>query len=514
VVLGGKAVGNVVVCYSQVPPGCEEEPFLAEEASLLENIAEAVSRAVAVHQARQRIQEYQARLRSLASELALTGERERRRIAQELHNEIGHKLASIKFKLADATGQADPALLNLVESTIESSRNLTFQLSPPVLHELGLGAAMEWLAHQLEVNFGIPCEFSDDRAPKPLGEDLRVELFQAVRELLANIGKHSGASQAAVQAWVTEDTLWIKVTDNGCGFDLEEQRRSNIENLGWGLFGIHERLGHLGAEVEIKTAPSQGTVVTLCAPLGAADAGFQPKGTHALEPAGEQVEKPKIRILLVDDQPLTRAGLCALLEKEPDLHVVAEAADGEQAVVLAAEHEPDVVVMDVAMPKLNGIEATAAIRKQNPEVKVIGLSMHADGQYILEMLRVGATGYLLKDCAQDDLAQSIRVVQANLTFLSPGLADNVATKYIKGKAPAESADADEDPVLRSLTKREVEVLRLLAGGLNTKQIAAELKVSVKTVETHRQHVMEKAGTNSVAALTRFAIRHGLVDLDD
>jgi DNA-binding NarL/FixJ family response regulator len=164
--------------------------------------------------------------------------------------------------------------------------------------------------------------------------------------------------------------------------------------------------------------------------------------------------------------------------------------------------------MDVAMPEVNGIEATRKITAKHPEIKVIGLSMHADGQYVLEMLRAGATGYLLKDCAQKDLAQAIRVVQANLTFLSPGLANNVVKNYVEGQEAAEPAKAQD------LTPRETQVLALLARGLNTKQIAQELNVSNKTVETHRQHIMEKLGDNSIAGLTRYAIRQGLVELDD
>jgi DNA-binding NarL/FixJ family response regulator len=169
--------------------------------------------------------------------------------------------------------------------------------------------------------------------------------------------------------------------------------------------------------------------------------------------------------------------------------------------------------MDVAMPEMNGIEATRRIVEADPEIKVIGLSMHSDGQYVLEMLRAGATGYLLKDCAQEDLAQAIRIVQANLTFLSPGLADSVARDFVgpRGSAAAETAEAAEQAP--ELTPRERQVLVLMAEGLTTKQIASELEVSVKTVESHRQHIMEKLGDNSIAGLTRYAIQRGLIDLN-
>ena len=506
----GAELGSVRVCYRPGFPGDEVQPFLVEEARLLENIAEAIKRVVLTYRARARISEYQSRLRSLASELALTGERERRRIAQELHNEIGHNLALLKFKLGEQRGslpdESLEQLLSVLETTIQATRTLTFELSPPVLHELGLGAALEWLAHQLEANYGIACRFHDDRQPKPLSDDLRVELFQAVRELLTNTGKHSRATSARLRAWVDGGELNIEVSDDGTGFDPEKQRREPA-GLGWGLFGIRERLAHLGARMELDTAPGRGTSVLLTAPLGEAlPAAASPVAVS--QPAAAAAPARTIRILLADDQQLTRAGLRSLLEREPDLQVVAEAGDGQQAVKLAGEQQPDVVVMDVAMPELNGIEATRRIIATSPDVKVIGLSMHSDGQYVLEMLRAGATGYLLKDCAQEDLAQAVRIVQANLTFLSPGLAGAVVRDFVE-PAAGEGVPAGAP----ELTPREVEVLTLLAQGQATKEIAHTLGVSVKTVETHRQHIMEKLGETSVAALTRFAIQRGLVKLD-
>ncbi len=505
----GEELGSVRVCYRPGFPGQIEQPFLVEEAHLLENVAETIKRVVLNYRARARIGEYQSRLRSLASELALTGERERRRIAQELHNEIGHSLALLKFKLGEQRGLLPDAvleqLLSVLETTIQATRTLTFELSPPVLHELGLGAALEWLAHQLEANYGIACRFQDDCQPKPLSDDLRVELFQAVRELLTNTGKHSRAASASLRAWVDEGELVIEVSDDGAGFDPENQRRE-AAGLGWGLFGIRERLAHLGARMELDTAPGRGTRVVLTAPLGDAPPTAA-SSALAGQPSATFAPARTIRILLADDQQLTRAGLRSLLEREPDLQVVAEAGDGKQAVELVREQQPDVVVMDVAMPELNGIEATRRIIAASPEVKVIGLSMHSDGQYVLEMLRAGATGYLLKDCAQEDLAQAVRIVQANLTFLSPGLAGAVVHDFVEPSVELPAAGAPE------LTPREIEVLTLLAQGQATKEIAYSLGVSIKTVETHRQHIMEKLGETSVAALTRFAIQRGLVRLN-
>jgi len=174
---------------------------------------------------------------------------------------------------------------------------------------------------------------------------------------------------------------------------------------------------------------------------------------------------------------------------------------------LACDLKPDVVVMDVAMPGLGGIEATSKITEQLPETKVIALSMHTDGQFVLEMLRAGAVGYLLKDSAQEDLARSIRMVKSQLTFFSNGIASNVISNYIQQMSVSGTAKPGV------LTPREQEVLKLLAEGLLTKQIADRLGVSIKTVEAHRQHIMEKLGMQSVAELTKYAIRSGIVKLE-
>ena len=506
----GEAIGFVEVGYREAVPGQGGEPFLAEERHLLDSIAERAGAVVAHYRAKERITEYQAQLRSLASELALTSERERRQIAQELHDQIGQNLAAIKFKLGLlAQTSQDKELtesLVLLERTIQSSRNLTYELSPPVLHELGLCAALEWLVHQLRANFGIAGQFFDDLQPKPLSDDLRIVLFQAVRELLTNVGKHSRANMARVTAKVVGGELCLEVNDDGVGFDPAQHRALRQGANGMGLFSVRERMAHLETRMEIVSAPGRGTRVILHAPL--LDKQKVAAGAASARPVQETPPGRRTRILLAEDQGLTRAGLRSLLEQCADLEVVGEAADGEAAVAVCLETRPDVVVMDIAMPKLNGIEATRRILKELPATKVVALSMHADSQYVLEMLRAGATGYLLKDCVREDLAQAIRVVQANFSFLSPGLAAHVADEVVRGSSPGAASGAGK------LTRQERLVLGMLTKGGSAKAIAAELNLSPKTIETHRQHIMEKLRINSVAGLTRFAIKEGLVKLED
>ncbi len=215
----------------------------------------------------------------------------------------------------------------------------------------------------------------------------------------------------------------------------------------------------------------------------------------------------KVRVLLADDHHIFRDGLRTLIEKEAGMEVVAEAENGRKAVKLAEKLAPNVVIIDVSMPDMNGIEATRKIVAETPGIKVIALSMHSDRRFVLGMLEAGASGYLLKDCAFGELAVAIRQVMTGNTYLSPKIADVV----VKGYLHKTSDDSPEKAGL--LTSREREILQLIAEGLSTKEIAAHVCLSIKTVETHRRNIMEKLDMRSVAELTKYAIREGLVVVD-
>lgn len=214
-----------------------------------------------------------------------------------------------------------------------------------------------------------------------------------------------------------------------------------------------------------------------------------------------------IKILLVDDHRIMRDGLSALLKNEPDMEVVAESDNGREAVEMSRKLKPTVVVMDMSMPGLNGAEATRQILALCDDVKVLALSMHADKRFIIGALSAGASGYVLKDCAFEDLVRAIRTVAMNRTYLSPNIADIVVESYRHSQpSPSESF-----PVL---TPREREVLQLISEGASVKKIASILRVSTKTIETHREHIMKKLNIHSVAGLTKYAIREGLTSLDN
>jgi two-component system response regulator NreC len=214
-----------------------------------------------------------------------------------------------------------------------------------------------------------------------------------------------------------------------------------------------------------------------------------------------------IRILLADDHKIVRDGLRTLIERQSEMEVVGDAENGWQAVQLALKLVPDVVIMDVTMADLNGIEATHQIHKKQPCVKIIALSMHSDRRFVAGMLKAGASGYILKDCAFEELALAIHRVVSNRTYLSPGIIDIVVKDYLQESSTKQTS------AFSVLTAREREVLQLLAEGASTKKIAKSLYVSVKTIETHRMQIMDKLGMHSIAELTKYAVREGLTSLE-
>jgi DNA-binding NarL/FixJ family response regulator len=214
-----------------------------------------------------------------------------------------------------------------------------------------------------------------------------------------------------------------------------------------------------------------------------------------------------IKIILADDHQIVRHGLRSLLSSEPDMEVVGEADNGRAVVRLVQEKSPQVVIMDISMPDLNGIEATRQIIAESPGVKIIALSMHSDSLFVLNMFKAGASGYLLKDCALEELVKAVRTVLNRKIYLSPGISDIVIKDFVIGWSPPDSS------AYSILTTREREVLQLMAEGRNTNQIAESLCVSVKTVEAHRKQVMNKLDIHSVAELTKYAIRQGLTSLE-
>jgi DNA-binding NarL/FixJ family response regulator len=215
-----------------------------------------------------------------------------------------------------------------------------------------------------------------------------------------------------------------------------------------------------------------------------------------------------VRVLLADDHGLVLAAMRLLVERIPGVKVVAEAHDGREAVAAALEHRPDLVIMDISMRELNGIEATAQIKAALPATRVLMLSSHEGEEFVQRALKAGAAGYLLKDSMPQELEAAVQAIMRGNSFLSPGV-----SKHLVSSISRQGAERGESP-LASLTARQREVLQLIAEGKSTKEIAHALKLGVKTIETHRAGLMERLGIHDVAGLTIFAVRHGLVSVED
>jgi DNA-binding NarL/FixJ family response regulator len=214
----------------------------------------------------------------------------------------------------------------------------------------------------------------------------------------------------------------------------------------------------------------------------------------------------RIRVVIADDHEMMREGLKLLMERDKDVEVVGVAGDGNELLRVAKKVAPHVVVMDVAMADLNGIETTRRLRQSDPSIKVIGLSGHPNRSFVYEMLKAGASGYVLKNRAYEELARAVREVLKGNMYLSPDVTPGVVDAHL-------ASFASENPAFATLTDREREVLQLLAEGKTTKWIAGDLGISVKTVETHRRNIMEKLDLHSIAELTKYAVREGISPLD-
>lgn len=367
----------------------------------------------------------QERLRALATELNLTEQRERKRIATELHDHLQQLLVLGKLTIGQgkrvATGvPACESVLQKVDDIFSEaltySRTLVTELSPPVLREHGFVAGLKWLGeymmkHEQTVMLVVPDE------EVQLTEDQKMLLFQSVRELLINSSKHAGTGRATVNMTVRDGYLEISVSDEGLGFDPTAVAATGVHSdeisSKFGLFSIQERMRALGGMFDIRSGKSQGTTATLTMPF-AKSAEFKTSGPERSETEGSRLSpehasrsSTKVRVLLVDDHIIVRQGIRAMLNGYADIELIGEAGHGEEAVSLVDQLRPEVVVMDINMPKMSGIEATAAIKRRHPKIPILGLSVNTGDDNEEAMLKAGASRLLNKESAVEQLYEAI-----------------------------------------------------------------------------------------------------------
>lgn len=363
------------------------------------------------------LEESRSRLRSLLFELNKTEQKERQRVAAELHDSLAQLLTagriSLESSIQQIPGVPPPGLQAVVEIIAEATRttrNLMAELStPPVLESGDLIAMIDWVNEKISEE-GLDIDFIHDEPRIPLSRDLLTIIYQAVRELLLNISKHAGVSEARVRVHRTSEALVIEVSDEGSGFVLSDALRAPGSDNGFGLLNIQERLRWLRGSLDVDSAPGHGTLARITLPLQEEHRSFE----EALEAAAPMLdsERPKSEsdrpaVLLVDDHRMVREGFRSVIEAKSDIRVVGEAADGIEAVEKARALHPDVVVMDINMPRMNGLEATRRIVQEMPDVLVIGLSLHGHEEMAESIMKAGGAAYVSKEEAFNKLCDTI-----------------------------------------------------------------------------------------------------------
>jgi PAS domain S-box-containing protein len=359
-------------------------------------------------------------LHTLAAELIQTEKRERQKLAQILHDHVQQLLLAAKLRLETLSGKtceegvrsACDSVEDLLAQAIQSSRSLAIELSPPVLQEKGLLAAVEWLSRQMQERYSLHVEVLADEHHYALTPQLFTFLFDAIRELLFNVIKHAGVDHAEVRLVESDGWIEVDVLDAGTGFDAKRLTAGGAGGLG--LFSLRERLDYLNGRLHVESAPGKGTCFRIIVPFGTAplEACIEraQSATASARPRDQGADAGKIRVLLADNHAGLRRNLALLLENQPDLEIIGEAGDGVEAVALAHQLQPDVVLMDMSMPKLNGVEATRLISRDLPSMAVIGLSMYDDSERAQAIRAAGALDFKTKSGAAEELIAAIRSV--------------------------------------------------------------------------------------------------------
>lgn len=495
---------------------CTERQFTPAEIALFQSFTDQAALAIAMTQ-----QMEQQR------EMAMS--EERNRLAREMHDTVAQSLTGLILQIETAktaveTGDLNAAaeLLGMARGqakhALEDTRRAVQGLAPASLEHLTTAKAIAEEARRFESETAIPALFIQTGEEQPLTPDQQTALLRITQEALTNARKHAQAQRVRVGLQFGAENVSLIVEDDGIGFDVDAAATPGPQG-GYGLFGMRERARLLDGELEIESPPGWGTrlravlpyrpkaasaivraVVPATAPLTAAANRLPQTATAIVAPSPNA-----IRVLLADDHDITRQGVRSMLEAGGEIVVIGEATDGAQAVAQARTLRPDVVLMDIQMPLMNGLEATRVLHMEIPDLPVVILTTFQTAESVAEALGAGAKGYLLKDADASDLIAAIRAARRGEALLAPAVTERLAT--LAASQPVGSANpASPD----ALNEREQEILQLLARGARNKEIAAQLFLSIKTVEYHMAHLFHKLGVSNRTEAARVATERGLV----
>ncbi len=378
---------------------------------------------LAKNELEEKVRSRTVQLRAMAIELTNAENKERKRLAGILHNNLQQLLVSAKWTIQrlqkkekiKAKQESLTRTAELLDEAITSSKSLVTELSPPVLYDSGLIPALKWLGRWMQEKCELTLNIDSEIKIPPDQEAICITLFQSVRELLFNVVKHSQVKEADILVKKKDKNIEVTVSDRGIGFDPAGMRDTYDFMSGFGLLSIRERLDFMGGDISVDSTKNLGTRISMTLPL--------PEQTGEKETAGITVPQAsvnnfknnansnnnKIRVLVAEDHKIMREWLCGMLGSIPDIEIAGEASNGMDALEMALNIHPDIVIMDINMPLLNGIEATRRIRSETSDIKVIGLSMIEEEESANAMLKAGAVDYLHKDGPVQELIRSIRI---------------------------------------------------------------------------------------------------------
>jgi PAS domain S-box-containing protein len=441
----------------------------------------------------------EAQLRLLSQRIMEVQEEERTRISRDLHDQLGQEIVALKMeavalkdllKGSHSLHERAMSLVALVDQLNANVHRVAVSIRPAVLDELGLVRAIQSYAEAFEERTGISTHVDVPTAYINLDIAIGTAAYRILQETLTNVWKHSCASRVDIKLEAEGDLLVLRISDDGVGMDM----RHLSAKTSLGFASMRERAHSVGGDLRVSSRPGKGLTIVALLPA---------KHETDYKRSDDSINEPRIRVLLADDHGIVRAGLKRILEETPDIRVVAEAADGLEAIRAYRQHNPDVAILDISMPLMDGLEVVNYIRAIDRKARILIVTVHPEEGYAARLLKAGALGYITKGTSPDTLREAVRTVAQSKRFLADKTRDIVSEQLLN--APSKV------PLAECLSNRELQVFCLIAQGCKPREIAEELGISVRTIQTFKTRAMRKLSLRTDADITRFVLDNHLIE---